>query len=153
MNTTQFMPDATEQERLQVLQDTAIKVRNENYSAPLSKEEVANREREFYKNAIKIKDLQAEKKEMTKDISDQIKAIELIKNNLHSEIHSEKATKDGILYEVPNYESGDLETYDKNGDLIELRKLTPFEKKGIVKQGNQSKLFIPDAGFSKTGSE
>jgi len=140
-----FMPDVSEQERIQVLQDTADKVRQESYDAPLSDDEIENRKSDFFKNALEIEDLEDAKKEAATEFSDQIKEVKVKNREIRNEIKSGAAKKEGILYDIANYESGYMETFDKSGDLIEKRRLTPVEKKG------QSRLFIPDN--LKTGTK
>jgi len=133
----QFMPDALEQDRIQVLQDTADKTRQEMYDAPLSDAEIENRKSEFFKNAIQIDDLEEEKKEATKEFTDKIKDIKATNKCIRDEIKTGAARVEGILYDIADYEEGYMCTYDKTGALIEKRRLTPQEKKGV-----QSKLFI-----------
>ena len=127
--TTQFMPELSESERIQILQEQSAKVREGGYDLPLTEEEIENRKNDFYKNQLQIWDLETQKKEVAKDFKDKIDGILDKQNELTSEISTKSAKADGILYDMPNYDSGFMETYDKTGELVETRKMTPAEKK------------------------
>jgi chromosome segregation ATPase len=131
----QFMPHLAEQDRIEVLQTSATKIRDEAYDAALSPEEVENKKSEFVKNTFDIDDLLDEKKELVANLVAQIKSLKVINKGLRTEIKSKSERRSGLLYDVANYETGYMETYDKSGALAEKRRLTPEEKNG------QSKLF------------
>lgn len=126
-----FMPDATENERMATLQDTADKIRQESYDAPLSDAEIENRKSDFFKNSVEIEDLEDAKKEIVAEYATKIKDVKMKNGEIRTEIKSGSTKCEGILYDIPNFDSGYMETYDKTGELIEKRRLTPAEKKGI----------------------
>ena len=136
--TTQFQPEMNEQDRIVLLQETATNTRHATYDAPLTDEEIENRKSDYFVTDGKILELQDQKKDLVKDLTDQIKDLKSVNAAVRREIREGCVKKEGILYDCANYENGMMETFDKSGDMVESRRLTPDEKKG------QSRLFIPN---------
>ena len=126
-----FMPEGTpHQEIIDALQTHAIKVYKSGYDAELDVHEIDDRKNSFIENTKEMDNLNEEKKEKVKDITDQIKALKSTNQDLWLEIKTGKVQKEGTLYDVPNFENGQMVTYDHNGDFVKSRKMTPQEKKG-----------------------
>ncbi len=131
MTETRYMPEATETVRMATLQDTADKIRKESYDAPLSDAEIDNRKANFFKNAMEIEELEDAKKEIAAEFTEKIKNVKAKNREIRNEIKTGATKQEGVLYDVPNYDNGYMETFDKTGELIEKRRLTPAEKNGL----------------------
>lgn len=145
-----FMPElADENDRILALQETAHNITEGNYDAPLTDEEIEHRKSIFFVNCNEIDDLDKQKKDLTKDLTDQIKAIKERNSVLKREIREGACKAEGLQYEVA--EDDYMCTYDRFGCLLSKRRLTPEDRRSIASKipFGGSKLFIPSG---KTGT-
>jgi len=126
------MPEASDDIRLQTLQDTADKVEETNYYVPLSHEQLDIKREGLADNAIKLSEIEDELKEIKDDFKLKIDPLKTIHKNLLTEIKTKQEFKSGKLYHLANHESGYMETYDETGILIGTRRLRPDEKQKTV---------------------
>lgn len=131
---SRFMPDATPNQRLQMLQENAAKVEQRIYQKPLTEDEVTARREKHTDNAIAFGDLEDAKKEALADFKAKMDPIKVESKQLLWEIRTKQAKVDGIVYMIPDFESKMMDTYDSEGELIESRRLRPDEKQGLVSQ-------------------
>jgi hypothetical protein len=130
MQTTQFMPELVdEQDILQALQDAAFQIKEDGYDEPLTPEEIEIRKNDYFINDGKIIALTEERKELVKDITDQIKELKSANDNLRREIREGKVEKKGAVYFIADLEDSMMKVYTKFGVLISSRRLTPEEKR------------------------
>lgn len=137
-----FMPELVEdKDRVLMLQQTAHKVTEGSYDSPLTEDEIEHRKSIFFVNSNEIDDLEQQKKELTKDLSDQIKEVKSRNSMLKREIREKASKAEGIQYEVS--EGDYMCTYDALGLLTGKRRLTPEDRREIAsKIPFGSKLFV-----------
>lgn len=143
----QFMPEADPNTRLQVLQDTAEKVENGDYYAPLTQEQIDNKRQEFMDNSVKIHEHELKLKELSDQYKGKIKPLKHINAELMYEVSTGQEKRSGNVYHIADYDNSEMITYNENGEYIKRRRLTPEEKKGT-----QSRLFIPSGFKSSEGT-
>ena len=146
---TVFMPELADQhDRVQSLQDNAFKTDESGYYRPLTEVEIENRRITYFDNDGKIQELTDKKKELVREITEELKVIKSENALLRREINEKAVKEDGLIYMVANLEAGMMETYDKEGVLVSSRRLNPSErneaKQRINFPVNNSKLFIPN---------
>lgn len=139
-----FMPDVRPSERLAILRDTAHSVTDQPQYVALSKEELDQRRETFTEIAVKLHELDEEKKDFMDLHKEKVKPVKLEYTDLLNTITIGKERRDGQFFNVVSDDTGTMITYDENGEWVSERRLTPEEKKG------QSRLFIP--AKMKTGT-
>lgn len=139
------MQDASQAERLEVMQNTADKVRNEEYYSELTPAELDQKREEFALKAIELNKIEERKKLAVDEFKREMEPVKVVYSALLKEITVGKEKKTGRLFDMVDSETSMMDTFDEAGELVASRRLTPEEKKG------QSKLFIP-GGFKKTGT-
>lgn len=137
---TQFMPDATHLERMQVMIDAAEAVRNEEYYADLTPEVLDQKNEQFSLNAIELNKIELKKKEAVDAFKVQMKPLEIIYGTLLEEITMKKEKRTGKLFDMKDSENSMMLTYDELGELVASRRLRPEEK-------GRSRMFVPEGGI------
>ena len=130
----QFMPEATEKERLNALKDNADKMEKTTYQKKLSFNELAERCEDLAKNCIKLSSIDDEIKLSNTDFKGRKDPLKTANKNLLAEIKTEQTTVDGTLFHLSNHDTGIMETYDEDGYLISSRRLRPEEKQTNIFQ-------------------
>lgn len=130
MNAEKFMPDASRQQRISVLQDTAAKTEVTNYIKPLSQEELDGMRENLAENFIKLNDLEEDKREVNADFKRKMDPISQANKILLSDIKTKQTTVLGTLYHLADYDNSMMVTYDESGEFISSRRLKPDEKQG-----------------------
>lgn len=125
-----FMPEISQSERMNILQQNADKIEQTTYLKPLSEDELSARRESLTDNSIRLSDLEEDKKEATKQFKDQIDPLKSANKTILVEIRTKQAKVDGTLYFMANHEESMMETYDDTGEMIESRRLRPDEKQG-----------------------
>jgi hypothetical protein len=129
------MPEATTEERMRVLRDTADKMEETSYERELSADELDAKREQFVDNSIQVSNLEDELNEQKAKYKNEIDPIKLKNKTLQQEVKTKKTKVKGTLYHLANHEDGMMETYDHNGELISSRRLRPDER--------QARLYIP----------
>lgn len=143
MTTQKFMPNADSQERLQVLQDTAVRVEETKMYIPLSALELDIMREKLTENLIAL-DVENEAFDLVKEEHKaKVKPLQAENAILITQVRTGQELRAGVFYHLPNYDTNTMCTYDSNGDCVNERRLRPDEKKG------QSRLFVP---IAKTGT-
>lgn len=130
-----FMPEATTEERLRVLRDTADKMEETSYERELSPDELDSKREKFVDNSIKISSLEDELNEKKTEFKNKIDPVKLENKTLQYEVKTKKTKVKGTLFHLANHEDGMMETYDHSGEMIGSRRLRPDER--------QARLYIP----------
>lgn len=130
MSTERFMPDATRQQRISVLQDTAAKTEVGTYIKPLSQDELDLKRESLADNYIKLNDLKEEKAVVDAEFKGKMDPISKSNQILLSEIKSKQTNVSGTLYHLADYDNSMMLTYDEDGEFIGSRRLRPDEKQG-----------------------
>lgn len=124
-----YLPDESSEERLRIMQENADRIEETTYFRDLLPEELEKKREQFVDNSIKISQLEDELDTYKEKYKGQIKPIKSENVILQDEIKTRKAGVKGTLYHMANHPEGMMETYDENGDLITMRRLTPDEKR------------------------
>lgn len=128
----QFMPEATEKDRLMILQESAAKIEQTTYQKTLSADELAARREDLADDCIKLNQFEDELKEVKDDFKAKMDPLKSANKIRLTEIKTKQTTVDGTLFHLANYEDGMMETYDHEGMMISSRRLRPEEKQGTI---------------------
>ena len=134
---TKFMPNSTNRERIQVMQDTAIKVEDDSYYVPLTQAALDQKREQFTDNSIYLGKKKAEIKELVDTLKEEIKPKVEESQKLLQEITTKQEKREGTVYHIPEYDRSMVISYDQDGEQVGERRMRPDEKNG------QSRLFIP----------
>lgn len=144
MTKEKFMPNAEQQERLQVMQDTAAKVEETKMYKPLSQLELDIKREKLTENLIAL-DVENEAFDLVKEQHKaKVKPLSAENAILITEVRTGQELVEGTFYHLADYDNSLMLTYDTNGDCVQERRLRPDEKKG------QSRLFVAK---KKTGTD
>lgn len=124
----QFMPEATEKERLMIMQENAAKIEQTTYQKVLTPDELAARREDLADNCIKLNEKEDDLNEIKSDFKAVMDPLKKTNKILLTEIKTKQSTIDGTLFHMANYDDGMMETYDNEGMLISSRRLRPEEK-------------------------
>lgn len=123
-----FMPDASEQERLQIMRNSADQIEETTYEKDLTLEELDAKREKFVDNSIKVSTLEDELNEKKAEYKNKIDPVKLENKTLQQEVKTKKQKVKGTLYHIADHDTGFMETYDATGELISDRRLRPDEK-------------------------
>lgn len=125
---TQFIyQDQTPTRRLEMLAKNALRNEVANYSRTLSEDEV-NAERHAYTQlSINLSKIEEEKKEAMGVYAGKIKALKAVMTAGLNIIKNGKREVEGKLFYFADQIGGKMNAYDKNGELITSRNLSPSE--------------------------
>jgi hypothetical protein len=124
-----FMPEVSAEQRKLLLQQNADSIEQTDYLKPLSPDELDIKREILTENAIKLSELEDEKKEAMQEFKSQMDPLAKANKELLTEIKTRQAKFFGHLYHMANHEDGMMETYDDNGELVASRRLRPEERR------------------------
>ena len=130
MKTISFMPELSTDEREKELKKICKSKRTDKFKRSLTDADIEKELRNYADLGIKLEEKENEKSEVMKTHNEAIKAVEA---EMHTSLEVIKNGKKEVLdtlYMVPNYETGQMESFDRFGELIETRRLTPDEHTG-----------------------
>ncbi len=139
-----FMPDASQAERLQVLQNTANKTETGTYIKVLTEEELYARREVLAETAIKLRGLEEKKKEMVSKFKEEMDPVKRSYDDLLLQIRTGQEEKSGETFYMANYTENMMEVYDEQGEMITSRRLRPDEKQGNVFAFDSKRLAAND---------
>lgn len=128
------MQSLNKQERISFLENNSLKIDSGNYMKTLSEEEVAARKDGLADTSIRLNDLDEELDKVKDEFKKQMKPLKEQIATLLKDIRHGQTLVSGNLYHLPNHESGYMESYNDEGELINTRKLFPNERQGSVFQ-------------------
>lgn len=128
MSQENFLRSLNSRERLEYLQSNASKIDEGKYNKQLADDEITAAKDVLSENCIKINDLEEELDVIKKQYKEKMKPFRIESSQLMNQIRSRQQTVDGVLYHLANHDSGWMETYNDEGELIGTRKLRPDEK-------------------------
>lgn len=134
MSQQDYLQGLSKQERIAVLQANATNINQGNYIKPLTADEIAARKDELAKTSILLMDLTEEFDKVKDAHKKQVKPLKETCNELLSDIRHGQTKVAGTTYDLPDYEAGIMETYNEDGEQIDVRKLRPNERQGGVFQ-------------------
>lgn len=126
------MPDVDQKQRKMLLEQNCDKTEQTKYLKPLSIDEMDIRREQLTENAIKLSEIEDEKKEITKEFKDKTEPLVSANKILLQELKTRQTQVDGVLYYMADHENGMMEVYDENGEMISSRRLRPDEKQGTI---------------------
>lgn len=123
-----FMPEATAEERLNILKNNADKIDQTTYEKELTEEELIAKREQFVDNSIAVSKLEDELAEKKKEFKNKIEPLKLVNRGLQYEVKTGKKEVKGFLYQMADHVNSMMETYDETGELVSSRRLRPDEK-------------------------
>ena len=130
MKIISFMPELSAEQREKELKKICKTKRQDKFKRSLTDADIEKELRNYADLGIKLEEKENEKSEVMKTHNEAIKAVEA---EMHTSLEVIKNGKKEVLdtlYMVPNYETGQMESFDRFGELIETRRLTPDEHTG-----------------------
>jgi len=107
--------------RLRYLEDSADQIIEDKYYQRLSKEELTMKKAEFTANALKVDDVEKEKKEKMDEFKERLKPLKVTHKTLSTEIRTGFVEKEGRLYKFIDDKTRMVFFYDESGELIETK--------------------------------
>lgn len=129
----QFMPDATPEQRLQMLKDHCDSMEETKYFKDLTPDELDVKRETFVDNSITLSTLEDELTAYKESYKNQMKPLKDTNKALQTQIKMRKENIEGVLFHIADQVAGIMETYDEFGEFVSSRRLRPDEK--------QTKLF------------
>jgi gas vesicle protein len=125
-----LLPDSMPKEaRKQILSDSADHIEEGvKYQKPLSTEMLDIKREQLANNAIRLSELDDALDIIKKNYKDQMDPLKRQNKDLLDEIKTKQETVEGRLYHMANHQTGFMETYDHEGELISTRRLRPDER-------------------------
>jgi hypothetical protein len=137
--TVQFLyQDYSMKDRERLLSNMAAKKENRSYSRSLTQEEIDREKDQYASRAIELEDAIETAKAEAKSAKAQIEALKKIMEEKINKIRNGKEEAVGVLYGIPDQHNGKMLFYDKYGELINTRDLTPDERQGRLFIDNES---------------
>lgn len=133
-----FMPDASPDERMRVLQNNADKIEETTYERELTSEELDIKRETFFNNHRELNKLEEDLADIKSGFKTKIDPLKVDNKKLLRQVSTGKEEVNGILFHMANHEDGYMETYDQSGELVASRRLRPDEKRQTIP-------FIPKA--------
>jgi hypothetical protein len=130
-----FMPELSLQERIQVLKNNADLIEETTYEKDLTQDELDAKREEFVDNSIKVSTFEDEFNEEKAKFKGKIDPIKMHNKILQQEVKTKKQKVKGTLFHMANHDTGYMETYDHEAELVSTRRLRPDER--------QARLYIP----------
>lgn len=124
-----FPPD----KRFTALQDAADQVEKGTYLHRLNDDELAACRMQFTEMAMKLQNLEIEKKETVSDFNERLKEMKGQMDELLAQIKGQQVEKEGTLFRFTDPEAKTVAWYDSEGHFIRARKMVPGEQIQISK--------------------
>lgn len=142
MKAVHFRPDLNVKQREQELKKLCVTEKEENFFRTLTDSDVDKEKHLYAEKGGELKEKKAEAKASADTFKTSMQAIEKDMDERLERIQTRKRKVYDKLYGLPNYQSGLMEFYDRFGEMIDSRKLTPDETTGH--------LFNNDGGATST---
>ena len=130
MKAIAFMPNATIDERVAQLKKICHSKSEETYNRTLTDSEIEREKTNYVDNGIRLKDVEVEAKAGADSFNAKKTAIKKEMDEQLERVQNRSRKVYDTLYGVANPENGQMEFYDKFGELISSRGLTPDEFNG-----------------------
>ena len=111
----------TPEKRLELLESTADQIIDDKYYQRLSNEELTMKKADFTANALKVDDLETEKKEVMDEFKERLQPLKVTHKTLSNEIRTGFTEREGLLYKFIDDNTRMVYFYDENGELIETK--------------------------------
>ena len=130
MKTVIFLPLATPNERVEELNKICYNRGDETFNRTLTESELAVEKDNFISLLKSEEDLKDELKKTISEYQTRIKAIEEERKQSFTAINTGQLEVRDKLYWVIDFKNGNMNYFDRYGELIKSRKLTPDETNG-----------------------
>ena len=130
MKAIAFMPNSTIDERVAQLKKICHSESEETYNRTLTDSEIEREKTNYVDNGIRLKDVEVEAKASADSFNAKKTAIKKEMDEQLERVQNRSRKVYDTLYGVANPENGQMEFYDKFGELISSRGLTPDEFNG-----------------------
>ena len=130
MKAIAFMPNATIDERVAQLKKICHSESEETYNRTLTDSEIEREKTNYVDNGIRLKDVEVEAKASADSFNAKKTAIKKEMDEQLERVQNRSRKVYDTLYGVANPENGQMEFYDKFGELISSRGLTLDEFNG-----------------------
>ena len=130
MKAIAFLPNATNDERVAQLKKICHSESEETYNRTLTDSEIEREKTNYVDNGIRLKDVEVEAKASADSFNAKKTAIKKEMDEQLERVQNRSRKVYDTLYGVANPENGQMEFYDKFGELISSRGLTPDEFNG-----------------------
>ena len=114
-----ILPNDDPKTRLRYLQDSCDGVEEKKYYKKLSEIEMQQKRIQFTNNALKLDDLDQEKKEFVEKIKQQAEPLKSIHKTLSHEVRTGFAEFEGKLFKFVDHETRMVYYYSEDGELID----------------------------------
>ncbi len=118
----------SDNDRLIALKELSTEIRQQTISTKFTEEEISEKKHELSNIDISIDDIEEEKKELVKGITNKLKAEKAVRGNLLTDIRKGYFEQIETVYDIPDHDTGIMSTYKADGTWLSDRKLTPKEK-------------------------
>jgi len=129
-----LMDEVPEHMRLQALTDSADSIETTTYYKPLTQDELDGKRELYFDNQIKLSGFSEELADIKAGFKDKMKPLQQENTILLTEVKTKQSEINGTLYHLANHDTGFMETYNENAELISTRRLRPTEKQKTVFQ-------------------
>lgn len=153
MKPVHFRADLNVKEREQELKKLCITEKEESFFRTLTDSDVDKEKHLYAEKGGELKEKKAEAKASADTFKTSMQAIEKDMDERLERIQTRKRKVYDKLYGLPNYQSGLMEFYDRFGEMIDSRKLTPdettghlFNNEGGATSTNEAKQLGYEAG-------
>lgn len=130
MKAVHFRPDLGVKEREQELKKLCISEKEDNFFRTLTDSDVDKEKHNYAEKGAELKNKKLEAKASADTFKGEIQGIEKIQDEILIRIETRKRKVYDKLYGLSNYSNGLMEYYDRFGEMIDSRKLTPDEAIG-----------------------
>ena len=145
------MPELSTDEREKELKKICKSKRTDKFKRSLTEADIEKELRNYADLGIKLEEKENEKSEVMKTHNEAIKAVEAEMHTSLDVIKNGKKEVLDTLYMVPNYETGQMESFDRFGELIETRRLTPDEHTGHLFNNDGSENEVSEETSANNG--
>lgn len=130
MKAVHFRPDLNVKDREQELKKLCISEKEDNFFRTLTDSDVDKEKHNYAEKGAELKNKKLEAKASADTFKSEIQGIEKIQDEVLIRIETRKRKVYDKLYGLANYANGLMEYYDRFGEMIDSRKLTPDEATG-----------------------
>lgn len=120
--------------RINFLADNCDKVEEKAYTKRYTPEQLAQKKELLSEVAIKIRDIEIEKKDAATEFKARLDPLDTERKTLVSELKSKAALVTENCYKFVDQEAREVGYYNQDGDLIESRPAFPEETQGNLFQ-------------------
>jgi hypothetical protein len=131
-----FFKNLSPVERISALRENAVEAYHKNVIRDFSDDDLIEMKDRLSEVSIELDNTEIEKKELNKEIKARITDIKCRRGDLLKNIRNKYYESNEQVFDIDDQENGNMLTFDKDGNLIGSRRLTPKEKQTSIKNLN-----------------